>query len=54
MNKKSLAIGFAGGFIFGSVFTGYKLIKFAVTHDEISEGIQDYISNKFGEIMFKK
>lgn len=54
MNRKSFIAGFASGLIVGAGFASYKLVKFAFTHDEISEGIQDYIANKFSEIMFKK
>lgn len=52
MKKAAAAMVFVTGFTAGMIFTGYKIVKFAIETDQIREGVANYIADRVSNIVF--
>lgn len=52
MKKAAAAMVFVTGFTTGMIFTGYKIVKFAIETDQIREGVANYVADRVSNIMF--
>lgn len=52
MKKAATAMAFLTGFTAGMIFTGYKIVKFAIETDQIREGVANYVADRVSNIVF--
>lgn len=52
MKKAAAAMVFVTGFTAGMIFTGYKIVKFAIETDQIREGVANYVADRVSNIVF--
>ena len=52
MKKAAAAIVFVTGFTAGMIFTGYKIVKFAIETDQIREGVANYVADRVSNVVF--
>lgn len=52
MKKASTTMVFLTGFTAGMIFTGYKIVKFAIETDQIREGVANYVADRVSNIVF--
>lgn len=52
MKKAAAAMVFVTGFTAGMIFTGYKIVKFAIETDQIREGVANYVEDRVSNIVF--
>ena len=52
MKKAAAAMVFVTGFTAGMIFTGYKIVKFAIETDQIREGVANYVADRVSNVVF--
>ena len=52
MKKAATAMVFVTGFTAGMIFTGYKIVKFAIETDQIREGMANYVADRVSNVVF--
>lgn len=52
MKKAAATMVFVTGFTAGMIFTGYKIVKFAIETDQIREGVANYVADRVSNIVF--
>ena len=52
MKKAATTVVFLTGFTAGMIFTGYKIVKFAIETDQIREGVANYVADRVSNVVF--
>ena len=52
MKKATTAMVFLTGFTAGMIFTGYKIVKFAIETDQIRDGVVNYMADRVNDVVF--